>query len=167
MHFVRIGGLGMLALAGAAEAEKYSPSRDCTGLGADSFEAAVLDCDVSASFDPRKPPTVMEYLGPVSASEQAPPGSLGYGEGDMRLTEAQGDGPVPAMHGLSGVTPTSGLLLDVPSDEETGAALQIPTRQRPPPGSCRIWFPDRHPGFQRAPTSCDVKVPDGAVLIRG
>ena len=46
-------------------------------------------------------------------------------------------------------------------------ALDIPNGHLPPPGSCRVWFPDRPPGHQPPPTSCDVEVPAGAVLIRG
>lgn len=52
-------------------------------------------------------------------------------------------------------------------DEGDGQAFQIPNEQRPPPGLCRVWFPDRPEGHQPPPTSCDVKVPEGAVLIRG
>lgn len=46
-------------------------------------------------------------------------------------------------------------------------ALDIPNGHLPPPGSCRVWYPDRPPGHQPPPTSCSVEVPPGAVLIRG
>ncbi|HEV2743251.1 MAG TPA: hypothetical protein VGV91_08860 [Rubrobacter sp.] len=49
--------------------------------------------------------------------------------------------------------------------EEGG--LKIPNGHRPPPGSCRVWFPDRPPGHQPPPGPCDVDVPAGAVLIVG
>ena len=46
-------------------------------------------------------------------------------------------------------------------------ALDIPNGHLPPPGSCRVWYPDRPPGHQPPPTSCNVDMPAGAVLIRG
>jgi len=50
------------------------------------------------------------------------------------------------------------------------AALSVPPGHLPPPGSCRIWFPDRPPGHQPPPGSCTQlywQVPPGAVLIHG
>lgn len=47
---------------------------------------------------------------------------------------------------------------------------KIPPGHLPPPGSCRIWFPDRPPGHQPPPGPCEelqYKVPPGAYLIRG
>jgi hypothetical protein len=47
---------------------------------------------------------------------------------------------------------------------------QIPPGHYPPPGSCRIWFPDRPPGHQPPPGPCEelqYQVPPGAYLIRG
>ena len=43
----------------------------------------------------------------------------------------------------------------------------IPEGHYPPPGSCRVWFPDRPAGQQPPPGSCNVRVPYGAVLIEG
>ena len=46
---------------------------------------------------------------------------------------------------------------------------RIPAGHLPPPGSCRIWFPDRPPGHQPPPGSCWELmrwVPRGALLIR-
>ncbi len=46
----------------------------------------------------------------------------------------------------------------------------IPPGHLPPPGECRIWFPDRPPGQQSPPGNCDVlsrQVPPGARLIYG
>lgn len=51
--------------------------------------------------------------------------------------------------------------------DRNGRALRIPNGHRPPPGSCRVWFPDRPPGHQPPPGPCDVEVPPGAVLVRG
>ena len=48
--------------------------------------------------------------------------------------------------------------------------VQIPEGHLPPPGECRIWFPDREPGHQPPPGPCHVlkhRVPPGAYLIRG
>ena len=46
----------------------------------------------------------------------------------------------------------------------------IPKGHLPPPGECRIWFPDRPPGQQPSPGNCydlERRVPSGATLIRG
>lgn len=46
-------------------------------------------------------------------------------------------------------------------------SYNIPDGHYPPPGSCRVWFPDRPAGQQPPPGSCNVRVPYGAVLIEG
>lgn len=46
--------------------------------------------------------------------------------------------------------------------------LRIPTGHLPPPGSCRIWYPDRPPGHQPPPGDCSDlarRVPPGAWLV--
>jgi len=48
--------------------------------------------------------------------------------------------------------------------------VKIPPGHLPPPGQCRIWFPDRPPGHQPPPGPCQVlqyQVPPGAFLVRG
>lgn len=46
----------------------------------------------------------------------------------------------------------------------------IPEGHMPPPGECRIWYPDRSPGQQPPPGKCEklqYRVPPGAYLIEG
>jgi hypothetical protein len=46
----------------------------------------------------------------------------------------------------------------------------IPEGHRPPPGSCRVWYPDRPPGHQPPPGPCNRlrhRVPPGAFLVYG
>lgn len=45
------------------------------------------------------------------------------------------------------------------------ARLDIPPGHYPPPGECRIWYPDRPPGAQPPPGKCR-QVPPGAWVIR-
>ncbi|AZC38038.1 tetratricopeptide repeat protein [Pseudomonas chlororaphis] len=48
--------------------------------------------------------------------------------------------------------------------------VEIPRDHRPPPGKCRIWFPDRPPGHQPKPGKCKKlrdRVPFGAYLVQG
>jgi hypothetical protein len=49
-------------------------------------------------------------------------------------------------------------------------AVQVPPGHMPPPGACRIWYPDQPPGQQPPPGACSRlkrQVPPGAVLVRG
>jgi hypothetical protein len=48
--------------------------------------------------------------------------------------------------------------------------VNIPPGHMPPPGKCRIWYPDRPPGQQPPPGDCAElrqRVPVGATLVRG
>lgn len=54
--------------------------------------------------------------------------------------------------------------------EPAYAEVEIPRGHLPPPGKCRIWFPDRPPGHQPAPGKCKklrYRVPSGAYLVHG
>jgi hypothetical protein len=51
-----------------------------------------------------------------------------------------------------------------------GQPVHVPPGHLPPPGQCRVWFPDRPPGHQPPPGPCHVlqhQVPPGAVLVHG
>lgn len=48
--------------------------------------------------------------------------------------------------------------------------VDIPEGHMPPPGECRIWFPEMPPGQQPPPGDCyelERQVPPGAILVRG
>jgi hypothetical protein len=61
-------------------------------------------------------------------------------------------------------------LFDLWDGPRSRASARIPPGHLPPPGECRIWFPDRPPGQQPPPGSCRElrrRVPYDAVLVRG
>lgn len=50
------------------------------------------------------------------------------------------------------------------------ADVNVPPGHLPPPGECRVWYPDRPPGHQPPPGDCrelSHRVPRGAFLIEG
>lgn len=54
--------------------------------------------------------------------------------------------------------------------QSDGSVFRIPPGHYPPPGSCRIWFPNRPPGQQSPPGDCNVldkRVPAEAYLVYG
>ncbi len=58
----------------------------------------------------------------------------------------------------------------VPHHPPHHGEARIPPGHMPPPGSCRVWFPDRPPGQQPPPGNCRAlrhHVPPGAVLVYG
>lgn len=51
-----------------------------------------------------------------------------------------------------------------------GEGVEIPPGHMPPPGECRIWYPNRPPGQQPPPGNClslERRVPLGAFLVHG
>ena len=57
-----------------------------------------------------------------------------------------------------------------PAPVYRSASVKIPPGHLPPPGECRIWYPDRPPGHQPPPGDCYTlryQVPPGAFLVRG
>lgn len=57
-----------------------------------------------------------------------------------------------------------------PAHPPPAYGVRIPPGHLPPPGECRIWFPDRPPGQQPPPGPCGAlqdRVPPGAVLVWG
>lgn len=47
----------------------------------------------------------------------------------------------------------------------------VPRGHYPPPGECRVWYPNRPPGHQPPPTSCDrlrgIRLEPGAFILHG
>jgi hypothetical protein len=44
--------------------------------------------------------------------------------------------------------------------------LDIPEGHKPPPGECRLWYPDRPPGQQPPPFKCGSAAPTGAWVLQ-
>src|SRR5918992_3357447 len=81
-----------------------------------------------------------------------------------------------AVHGGVTVDPIPPVYLDTrggypgPRGVYPSSRVKIPPGHMPPPGSCRIWFPDRPPGQQPPPGDCyelQHRIPPGAVFVRG
>lgn len=174
--------LASISTAGAWAQDSWAPT-DCADLEAGSFEAEMLDCGSKA----RTPDPASSDSRQVSGTERAPAVASPEPDGvaTERRPESSPEGeverpaksqPLPSPEVRRPeveVIPPEADLEDIQPEVELregrgrGAELQVPKGHRPPPGMCRLWFPDRPPGHQPPPTGCDVEVPQGAALIRG
>ncbi|KQV12576.1 hypothetical protein ASC74_29715 [Pseudomonas sp. Root329] len=96
----------------------------------------------------------------MAAAEQSNAGNLASAN-----AETVSDSPTAGRSLPEGELPMASVEPEAAYDE-----VQIPRGHWPPPGKCRIWFPDRPPGHQPAPGKCKKlrhRVPSGAYLVRG
>lgn len=72
--------------------------------------------------------------------------------------------------GLTGCAVQGGVVVE-PSYPVPGPRhVNVPKGHLPPPGKCRVWYPDRPAGQQPPPGDCGelrYRVPPGAVLVEG
>ncbi|CAI8727887.1 TPR_REGION domain-containing protein [Pseudomonas sp. IT-P74] len=102
----------------------------------------------------------------MAVVEQSTP-DTGRDAGNFAGAETGGVSDAPAA-GRAG--PEGKLQMANVESERAYAEVEIPRGHMPPPGKCRIWFPDRPPGQQPAPGKCKklrYRVPSGAYLVRG
>jgi len=102
----------------------------------------------------------------MAVAEQSTP-DTGHDAGNFARAEAD-RGPAAPMAGRTG--PEGKLQMANVEPGRAYAEVEIPRDHMPPPGKCRIWFPDRPPGHQPAPGKCKKlrhRVPSGAYLVRG
>ena len=69
-----------------------------------------------------------------------------------------------------GRSETHGVVVAEGGGHHGHSAVKVPPGHMPPPGKCRVWFPDRPPGHQPPPGNCSElrhRVPAGAVLVGG
>lgn len=63
-----------------------------------------------------------------------------------------------------------GVVYPEPVYRHAHEACRVPRGHLPPPGECRLWYPDRPPGQQPPPSDCDElqhHAPAGACLVYG
>ncbi|MFW0755326.1 tetratricopeptide repeat protein [Pseudomonas sp. H11T01] len=102
----------------------------------------------------------------MAAAEQSAPDTERQA-GTFARAEAErvSDSPTAGRPRPEGELPVASVEPEPAYDE-----VEIPRGHWPPPGKCRIWFPDRPPGHQPAPGSCKklrYRVPLGAYLVHG
>jgi len=96
----------------------------------------------------------------LAAAEQADAGNF-----TSAKAESVSDSPMAGAPRPEGELPVASVEPEPAYDE-----VAIPRGHWPPPGKCRIWFPDRPPGHQPKPGKCKKlrhRVPAGAYLVRG
>ncbi|KJZ67602.1 tetratricopeptide repeat protein [Pseudomonas fluorescens] len=96
----------------------------------------------------------------MAAAEQADAGNFTSAKAESVSDSPTADRPRP-----EGELPVASVEPEPAYDE-----VAIPRGHWPPPGKCRIWFPDRPPGHQPKPGKCMKlrhRVPAGAYLVRG
>ncbi len=129
--------------------------------GAPDEEAARASATEGATVSPPVPvlKPVPERPAEGGIARRAEP-ERGIMEEDDRVTAAERAAPRAPWRKAAGQAQR---LTSPVSAEDLG----IPRGHLPPPGACRIWYPDRPPGQQPPPGSCGGIVPPGAVLVRG
>ncbi|WP_415768302.1 tetratricopeptide repeat protein [Pseudomonas sp. LB3P38] len=96
----------------------------------------------------------------MAAAEQADTGNFAGAK-----AESVSDSPTAGRPRPEGELPVASVEPEPAYDE-----VEIPRGHWPPPGKCRIWFPDRPPGHQPKPGKCKklrYRVPSGAYMVRG
>lgn len=190
MDFTRFCVIALLTLAASAQAQQLHQWQrpDCGDLDADSFEAALLECDsrTAAGYRGLARTSIEEE---VHLTRIEPSSGLSSGrnrssdrsshieiEGNTVLVDLERPTSARAVADLAGTTRSEIVIVGAEvrelshnesDQDEAVQILEIPNRHLPPPGSCRAWFPDRSLAQQPPPATCDVQTPEGAVLIRG
>ncbi len=102
----------------------------------------------------------------MATAEQSTP-DIGPQAGNFARANAQSISDSPP---TGSPRPEAELQVASGEPEPAYGEVEIPRGHWPPPGKCRIWFPDRPPGHQPAPGKCKKlrhRVPSGAFLVRG
>ncbi|TGD78976.1 hypothetical protein [Hymenobacter wooponensis] len=91
-------------------------------------------------------------------------------ERDDRYKDGRADSRNPrTVGGVGGVL--GRVILPRPGTPGPRELAGVPKGHYPPPGECRIWYPNRPPGHQPPPTSCDrlvgVRLEPGAFILHG
>lgn len=89
---------------------------------------------------------------------------------DKRGSDGRYDGRYPRqVGGLGGIL--GRVILPRAGTYGPRELADVPRGQYPPPGECRVWYPNRPPGQQPPPTSCDrlagARLEPGAFILHG
>jgi hypothetical protein len=77
---------------------------------------------------------------------------------------------IPSVLVLAGCAVEGGVVVQARIPVGVQQEVNIPKGHMPPPGKCRVWYPDRPPGQQPPPGDCAQlkhRVPPDAVLVEG